>query len=170
MYDVKNSYVHPRYISKSKVHDVGLVQLYSPLRFSARVLPIRLVAKQTRLKASMPAIVSGWGKLKVRTVSTNKLSTGYKGFPTHGNMHSQGLKTTLDLSYFNKNIILVVVFQEGGPSATYLQSTTIETIAMKLCKSSGLDRKAIDPQSMFCAGSFSQPSPDACQVPKHART
>lgn len=72
MYDVKNSYVHPRYISKTKAHDVGLVELYSPLRFSARILPIRLVAKQTRLKASQPAIVSGWGKLKVSTISTNR--------------------------------------------------------------------------------------------------
>ncbi|KPJ20851.1 Trypsin-1 [Papilio machaon] len=34
---------------------------------------------------------------------------------------------------------------------------------MKLCRRSGLDRKSIDPASMFCAGSFSQPSPDACQ-------
>ncbi|XP_049865464.1 trypsin delta-like [Pectinophora gossypiella] len=116
MYDVKNSFVHPRYVSKTKVNDVGLVELYSQLRFSARVLPIRFVDKEARLKADSPAIVSGWGKLK-----------------------------------------------EGGPSATYLQSTTIRTIAMKLCKRSGLDRKAIDPVSMFCAGSFTQPSPDACQ-------
>ncbi|PZC80055.1 trypsin beta-like [Helicoverpa zea] len=116
MYDVKECYVHPRYVSKTKTNDVGLVRLYSPLRFSARVLPIRLVAKEARLPANEPAIVSGWGKLK-----------------------------------------------EGGPSATYLQSSTIRTIAMKLCRRSGLDRKAIDPSSMFCAGSFSQASPDACQ-------
>ncbi|XP_052751313.1 trypsin delta-like [Galleria mellonella] len=116
MYDVKEYYVHPRYVSKSKVNDVGLVRLYSPLRFSARVLPIRLVAKEARLPADELAIVSGWGKLK-----------------------------------------------EGGPSATYLQSSTVKTIAMKLCQRSGLDRKAIDPASMFCAGYFEQPSPDACQ-------
>lgn len=73
MYDVKNSFVHPRYISKTKAHDVGLVELYSPLRFSARILPIRLVAKQTRLKASQPAIVSGWGKLKVSTIHLKRL-------------------------------------------------------------------------------------------------
>ncbi|KAJ2938810.1 hypothetical protein O0L34_g18432 [Tuta absoluta] len=116
MYDVKNSFVHPRYVSKSKTNDVGLVELYSQLRFSPRVLPIRLADKGVRLKANSTAIVSGWGKLK-----------------------------------------------EGGTSASYLQSTTIPTIAMKLCKRSGLDRKAIDPTSMFCAGSFTQPSPDACQ-------
>ncbi|KAH9645430.1 hypothetical protein HF086_014522 [Spodoptera exigua] len=116
MYDVKECYVHPRYVSKTKTNDVGLVRLYSPLRFSSRVLPIRLVAREARLPANEPAIVSGWGKLK-----------------------------------------------EGGPSATYLQSSTIKTIAMKLCRRSGLDRKAIDPASMFCAGSFSQASPDACQ-------
>ncbi|KAJ8726723.1 hypothetical protein PYW08_015120 [Mythimna loreyi] len=116
MYDIKECYVHPRYISKTKTNDVGLVRLYTPLRFSARVLPIRLVAKEAKLPANEPAIVSGWGKLK-----------------------------------------------EGGPSATYLQSSTIKTIAMKLCRRSGLDRKAIDPVSMFCAGSFSQASPDACQ-------
>ncbi|CAK1577963.1 unnamed protein product [Parnassius mnemosyne] len=34
---------------------------------------------------------------------------------------------------------------------------------MKLCRRSGLHRKAIDPASMFCAGSISQPAPDACQ-------
>ncbi|CAB3241314.1 unnamed protein product [Arctia plantaginis] len=34
---------------------------------------------------------------------------------------------------------------------------------MKLCRRSGLDRKAIDPASMFCAGSFTSASPDACQ-------
>ncbi|KAI5643578.1 trypsin domain-containing protein [Phthorimaea operculella] len=116
MYDVKSSFVHPRYTSKSKSNDVGLVELYSQLRFSPRVLPIRLADKDVRLKANSTAIVSGWGKLK-----------------------------------------------EGGISASYLQSTTIPTIAMKLCKRSGLDRKAIDPSSMFCAGSFTQPSPDACQ-------
>ncbi|XP_068628024.1 trypsin beta-like [Battus philenor] len=116
MYDVMESYAHPRYASKTKCNDVGLVRLYSPLRFSARVLPIGLIAKATRLLADQPAIVSGWGKLR-----------------------------------------------EGGPSATYLQSSTIKTIAMKLCRRSGLDRKSIDPASMFCAGSFSQPSPDACQ-------
>ncbi|CAH2063901.1 unnamed protein product, partial [Iphiclides podalirius] len=53
--------------------------------------------------------------------------------------------------------------REGGPSASYLQSSTILTIAMKLCRRSGLDKRSIDPASMFCAGSFSQPSPDACQ-------
>ncbi|XP_063823889.1 trypsin delta-like [Ostrinia nubilalis] len=116
MYDVKECFVHPRYVSKTKINDVGLVRLYSPLRFSERVLPIKLVAREARLPADVPAIVSGWGKLK-----------------------------------------------EGGPSATYLQSSTIKTVAMKLCKHSGLDRKAIDPPSMFCAGSFTQPSPDACQ-------
>ncbi|KAG6447843.1 trypsin beta [Manduca sexta] len=116
MYDVKECSVHPRYVSKTKTNDVGLIRLYSPLRFSARVLPIRLVARGERLPANEPAIVSGWGKLK-----------------------------------------------EGGPSATYLQSSTIKTIAMKLCRRSGLDRKAIDPTSMFCAGSFSQSTPDACQ-------
>ncbi|KAM3958215.1 LOW QUALITY PROTEIN: trypsin delta [Aphomia sociella] len=116
MYDVKECYVHPQYVSKTKINDVGLVRLYSPLRFSAKVLPIRMVAKEAKLPADALAIVSGWGKLK-----------------------------------------------EGGPSATYLQSSTIKTIAMKLCRRSGLDRKAIDPASMFCAGSFQQPSPDACQ-------
>lgn len=65
MYDVKECYVHPRYVSKTKTNDVGLVRLYSPLRFSARVLPIRLVAREARLPANEPAIVSGWGKLKV---------------------------------------------------------------------------------------------------------
>ncbi|CAH0668669.1 unnamed protein product [Spodoptera exigua] len=123
MYDVKECYVHPRYVSKTKTNDVGLVRLYSPLRFSSRVLPIRLVAREARLPANEPAIVSGWGKLK-----------------------------------------------EGGPSATYLQSSTIKTIAMKLCRRSGLDRKAIDPASMFCAGSFSQASPDACQNQKDFHT
>ncbi|CAH2979497.1 unnamed protein product [Chilo suppressalis] len=116
MYDVKECVVHPRYVSKTKVNDVGLVRLYSPLRFSGRVLPIKLVAREARLPADVPAIVSGWGKLR-----------------------------------------------ENGPSATFLQSSTIKTIAMKLCKRSGLDRRAIDPPSMFCAGSFAQPSPDACQ-------
>ncbi|XP_075972376.1 trypsin beta-like [Anticarsia gemmatalis] len=116
MYDVKECFVHPRYVSKTKTNDVGLVLLYSPLRFSSRVLPIRLVTREARLPANEPAIVSGWGKLR-----------------------------------------------EGGPSATYLQSSTIKTIAMKLCRRSGLDRKAIDPASMFCAGSFSTAAPDACQ-------
>ncbi|KAJ0179103.1 hypothetical protein K1T71_004815 [Dendrolimus kikuchii] len=116
MYDVKESLVHPCYVSKTKINDVGLVRLYTALRFSARVLPIKLVAMDSRLPAGVPAIVSGWGKLR-----------------------------------------------EGGPSATYLQSSTIKTIAMKLCRWSGLDRKAIDPASMFCAGSFRHLSPDACQ-------
>ncbi|XP_059061205.1 trypsin beta-like [Achroia grisella] len=116
MYDVKESFVHPKYVSKTKVNDVGLVRLYTPLRFSAKVLPIRMVAKEARVPADGLAIISGWGKLK-----------------------------------------------EGGPSAPYLQSSTIKTIAMKLCQRSGLDRKAIDPASMFCAGFFEQPSPDACQ-------
>ncbi|KAI8439864.1 hypothetical protein MSG28_001333 [Choristoneura fumiferana] len=116
MYDVRECFVHPRYVSKTKVNDVGLVELYSPLRFSPRVLPIRMVARDVRLPSQQPAIVSGWGKLKA-----------------------------------------------SGASATFLQSSTIHTIAMKLCKRSGLDRKAIDPASMFCAGSFSQNSPDACQ-------
>uniref|UniRef100_D9HQ21 Seminal fluid protein HACP002 n=1 Tax=Heliconius erato TaxID=33431 RepID=D9HQ21_HELEA len=116
MYDVKETYVHPKYARNTKVNDVGLIQLYSPLRFSPRVLPIGIVAKETRLPANQAAIVSGWGKLR-----------------------------------------------ESGPSATFLQSSTIKTIAMKLCRHSGLDRNPIDPASMFCAGSFSQPSPDACQ-------
>ncbi|XP_060800687.1 trypsin-1 [Amyelois transitella] len=116
MYDVKECYVHPRYISKSKINDVGLVRLYSPLRFSSKILPINLVAREARLLSDEVAIVSGWGKL-----------------------------------------------QEAGVSATFLQSTTIRTIAMKHCLRSGLDRKAINPPSMFCAGSFKQPSPDACQ-------
>ncbi|XP_039746043.1 trypsin beta-like [Pararge aegeria] len=116
MYDVKESYVHPKYVRITKVNDVGLVKLYSPLRFSARILPISIVAREERLPANQAAIVSGWGKLR-----------------------------------------------EGGPSATFLQSSTIKTIAMKLCLNSGLDRNPIDPASMFCAGSFIQPSPDACQ-------
>nr|XP_034825526.1 trypsin delta-like [Maniola hyperantus] len=116
MYDVKESYVHPKYVRNTKVNDVGLVKLYSPLRFSARVLPIRMVARETSLPANQAAIVSGWGKLR-----------------------------------------------EEGPSATLLQSSTIKTIAMKPCLNSGLDRNSIDPASMFCAGSFIQPSPDACQ-------
>ncbi|OWR45992.1 seminal fluid protein HACP002 [Danaus plexippus plexippus] len=116
MYDVKQSYVHPQYVRNTKVNDVGLIKLYSPLRFSSRVLPIKMVGKGTRLPADKAAVVSGWGKLK-----------------------------------------------EGGPSATFLQSSTINTIAMKLCRNSGLDRNPIDPGSMFCAGAFSQPSPDACQ-------
>lgn len=37
-------------------------------RFSAKVLPIRVVAKETKLKANNPAIVSGWGKLKVNNL------------------------------------------------------------------------------------------------------
>lgn len=65
MYDVKQCFVHPRYASKTKSNDVGLVRLYAPLRFSARVLPIGLIAKETRLLADQPAIVSGWGKLRV---------------------------------------------------------------------------------------------------------
>lgn len=65
MYDVKESYVHPKYVRNTKVNDVGLVKLYSPLRFSARVLPIRMVAKEARLPADQAAIVSGWGKLRV---------------------------------------------------------------------------------------------------------
>ncbi|XP_046978965.1 trypsin-like [Vanessa cardui] len=116
MYDIKESYVHPKYIRNTKVNDVGLIKLYSPLRFSARVLPIRMVEKGARMLADQAAIVSGWGKLR-----------------------------------------------ESGPSATFLQSSTIKTIAMKLCRHSGLDRNPIDPASMFCAGSFSQPAPDACQ-------
>ncbi|KAL4704693.1 hypothetical protein ACJJTC_011477 [Scirpophaga incertulas] len=64
MYDVRESFVHPRYVSKSKVNDVGLVRLYAPLRFSARVLPIKLVGREQRLAADVPAIVSGWGNLK----------------------------------------------------------------------------------------------------------
>ncbi|XP_026491043.2 trypsin-4-like [Vanessa tameamea] len=116
MYDIKESYVHPKYIRNTKVNDVGLIKLYSPLRFSARVLPIRMVEKGARMLADQAAIVSGWGKLR-----------------------------------------------ESGPSATFLQSSTIMTIAMKLCRHSGLDRNPIDPASMFCAGSFSQPAPDACQ-------
>ncbi|CAG9562872.1 unnamed protein product [Danaus chrysippus] len=116
MYDVKQSYVHPQYARNTKVNDVGLIKLYSPLRFSSRVLPIKMVGKGNRLPADQAAVVSGWGKLK-----------------------------------------------EGGPSATFLQSSTIKTIAMKLCRNSGLDRNPIDPGSMFCAGAFSQPSPDACQ-------
>ncbi|XP_052738168.1 trypsin beta-like [Bicyclus anynana] len=116
MYDVKESYVHPKYLRNTKVNDAGLVRLYSPLRFSPRILPIRMVAKGARVPANQAAIVSGWGKLR-----------------------------------------------EGGPSATFLQSSTIRTIAMKLCLNSGLDRNPIDPASMFCAGSFNQPSPDACQ-------
>lgn len=68
MYDVKDCFVHPRYVSKTKINDVGLVRLYSPLWFSSRVLPIRLVAKEARLPADEPAIVSGWGKIKVCTL------------------------------------------------------------------------------------------------------
>ncbi|XP_050681742.1 trypsin-1-like isoform X2 [Leptidea sinapis] len=116
MYDVKESFVHPRYVSTTKVNDAGLVRLHTPLRFSARVLPIRLVQRDTKLPANEVAIVSGWGKL-----------------------------------------------MEGGMSATFLQSAGIATIAMKLCRRSGLQPKSIDPHSMFCAGSFNQPSPDACQ-------
>ncbi|XP_063635619.1 trypsin beta-like [Cydia splendana] len=116
MYDVQHSFVHPQYVIKSKVNDVGLVRLYTPLRFSARVLPIRIIGREKRLHSKQAAIVSGWGKLK-----------------------------------------------EGGASATVLQSVTLATISMKLCKRSGLDRKAIDPASMFCAGSFRQNTPDACQ-------
>ncbi|CAK1551512.1 unnamed protein product [Leptosia nina] len=116
MYDVKESYVHPRYVSGSKANDAGLIRLYSPLRFSPRVLPILLAARESRLPADQMAIVSGWGKLN-----------------------------------------------EGGPGATFLQSASIKTMAMKLCRQSGLERKSIDPASMFCAGSFTQPSPDACQ-------
>ncbi|CAH2091592.1 unnamed protein product [Euphydryas editha] len=115
MYDVKEAYVHPQYARNTKVNDVGLIKLYSPLRFSAKVLPIGMIEKKARLLADRNAIVSGWGRLR-----------------------------------------------EGGPSATFLQSSTVMTIAMKLCRNSGLDRNPIDPVSMFCAGSFIQPSPDAC--------
>lgn len=65
MYDVKESYVHPQYSRNTKVNDVGLIKLYSPLRFSARVLPIGLVDKNTRIPADQAAIVSGWGRLRV---------------------------------------------------------------------------------------------------------
>ncbi|CAG4983463.1 unnamed protein product [Colias eurytheme] len=116
MYDVKESHVHPRYVSSTKINDAGLVKLYTPLRFSSRVLPIRIAVRDSRLPANQVAIVSGWGKLR-----------------------------------------------EGGPGATFLQSASIKTMAMKLCRQSGLEKKSIDPASMFCAGSFTQPAPDACQ-------
>nr|XP_021203806.2 trypsin isoform X1 [Bombyx mori] len=116
MYDVKERLVHPSYLSSSKANDVGLLRLYSPLRFTNKILPLKLIDREKRLLANKLAVVSGWGKIK-----------------------------------------------EGGPSATYLQSSPIRTIPMKLCKRSALNRKAIDPASMFCAGSFIQSSPDACQ-------
>lgn len=65
MYDVKESFVHPHYVSGSKVNDAGLVRLYSTLRFSSRVLPIMMAARDSRLPANQMAIVSGWGKLNV---------------------------------------------------------------------------------------------------------
>lgn len=68
MYDVKESYVHPQYSRNTKMNDVGLIKLYSPLRFSARVLPIGLVDKNTRIPADRAAIVSGWGRLKVSKI------------------------------------------------------------------------------------------------------
>ncbi|XP_041972724.1 hypodermin-A-like isoform X1 [Aricia agestis] len=116
MYDVKERHIHPRYVRPTKRYDVGLLRLHTRLRFCSRIMPIRVVERGSRLLADMPAIVSGWGKLR-----------------------------------------------EGGPSASFLQSSIMRTIAMKLCRVSGLDRNPIDPASMFCAGSFSQPSPDACQ-------
>lgn len=66
MYDVRDAFVHPRYASKMKVNDVGLICLYAPLRFSPKILPIRLVSRDHKLPANQAAIVSGWGKLKVR--------------------------------------------------------------------------------------------------------
>ncbi|XP_047519482.1 trypsin delta-like [Pieris napi] len=115
MYDVKESYIHPQYDTKRAINDVGLLRLYSTLRFSWRVLPILLAARDSRLPANQMAIVSGWGLMK-----------------------------------------------EKGQSAKFLQSASIRTIVMKLCRQSGVYR-GIDPASMFCAGSFTQPSADACQ-------
>ncbi|XP_047519481.1 trypsin delta-like [Pieris napi] len=112
MYDVKESYMHPQYDTKQFVNDVGLLRLYSTLRFSSRVLPILLAARDSRLPANQMAIVSGWGDMK-----------------------------------------------ENGQSPKFLQSASIRTIVMKLCRQSGVSH----PASMFCAGSFTQPSPDSCQ-------
>ncbi|XP_022127040.2 trypsin-7-like [Pieris rapae] len=53
--------------------------------------------------------------------------------------------------------------RENGQSPKFLQSASIRTIVMKLCRQSGVKRNVIDPETMFCAGSFTQPSPDACQ-------
>ncbi|CAD0199053.1 unnamed protein product [Chrysodeixis includens] len=162
MYDVKECYVHPRYVSKTKTNDVGLVRLYSPLRFSSRVLPIRLVAREARLPANEPAIVSGWGKLKTNDVGLVRLYS-----PLRFSSRVLPIRLVAREARLPANEPAIVSgwgkLKEGGPSATYLQSSTIKTIAMKLCRRSGLDRKAIDPSSMFCAGSFSQSSPDACQ-------
>ncbi|XP_047519483.1 trypsin delta-like [Pieris napi] len=114
MYDVKESYMHPQYDNKNLLNDVGLLRLYSTLRFSSRVLPILLAARDSRLPANQMAIVSGWGLMK-----------------------------------------------EKGQSAKFLQSASIRTIVMKLCRQSGVNL-GIDPASMFCAGSFTQPSPSVC--------
>ncbi|CAH4036623.1 trypsin-4-like [Pieris brassicae] len=115
MYDVKESYMHPHYDSKTIINDAGLVKLYTTLRFSSRVLPILLAARDSKLPANEMAIVSGWGNMR-----------------------------------------------EGGQSAQFLQSASIRTIVMKLCRQSEINHRIHTP-SMFCAGSFTQSSSDACK-------
>ncbi|KOB72477.1 Uncharacterized protein OBRU01_08748 [Operophtera brumata] len=161
MYDVKQCFVHPRYASKAKVNDVGLVKLYNPLRFSARVLPIRIVGRSARLPANEAAIVSGWGKLKVTNEAAIVSGWGKLKVTNEAAIVSGWGK----LKVTNEAAIVSGWWKvkEGGVSATYLQSSMIKTIPMKLCRRSGLDRKSIDPASMFCAGSFLESSPDACQ-------
>ncbi|XP_041972725.1 hypodermin-A-like isoform X2 [Aricia agestis] len=64
MYDVKERHIHPRYVRPTKRYDVGLLRLHTRLRFCSRIMPIRVVERGSRLLADMPAIVSGWGKLR----------------------------------------------------------------------------------------------------------
>ncbi|KAG7305220.1 hypothetical protein JYU34_009259 [Plutella xylostella] len=114
LYDVKECFVHPRYNAHSKQHDVGLMQLYATLRFSASVMPIRLVDEGVRILAGRPAVVSGWGRLQEKGASTQFLQSTWIPSVAMKQCRRSGLaRSSIDPS----SMFCAGSFEHGSPDA-----------------------------------------------------
>ncbi|KAE8285743.1 Coagulation factor IX [Larimichthys crocea] len=77
-YEVKETRIHPRYNASVSLynHDIALIFLESPIIFSTTVRPICIGPKafiEDLVKASSPAMVSGWGRTRFLGLTADTL-------------------------------------------------------------------------------------------------
>lgn len=63
-YKASKAILHANYKSSSYAFDIALIKLKTPIKFGAKVQPIKYSKKEVKLGTS--AFVSGWGLLWVR--------------------------------------------------------------------------------------------------------
>ena len=75
---MQDEYLHPRYNATLSLynHDIALLRLQSPIRFTPTVVPICLGPKaftEALVKEGSPGTVSGWGRLRFQGATSPTL-------------------------------------------------------------------------------------------------